>query len=118
MLGGGMRQAGIIAAAGIVAIEKMVDRLKDDHANAKRLATGLANLGYGIDASKVQTNIVICGVSAVGMNSREWISKMSDHGVKTGAVDAGRVRMVTHRGIEKEDIDLAINAAKKVIKQA
>ena len=118
MLGGGMRQAGIIAAAGIVAIEKMVDRLKDDHANAKRLATGLSNLGYGVDASKVQTNMVICGVSAVGTNSREWISKMREHGVKTGPVDAGRVRMVTHRGIEKEDIDLAINAAEKVVKQA
>jgi threonine aldolase len=118
MLGGGMRQAGIIAAAGIVAIEKMVDRLKDDHTNAKRLATGLAKLGYGIDPSQVQTNIVICSVSALGTRSREWASKMSEHGVKTDPVDAGRIRMVTHRGIEKEDIDFTINAAELVAHQA
>ena len=114
MLGGGMRQAGIIAAAGIIAIEKMVDRLKDDHANAKSLAKGLANLGISVDPAQIETNIVICDVSPLGVNAEEWMSQMNKYGVKAGPVDANRVRMVTHRGIEKDDIDYTISAAERL----
>ena len=118
MLGGGMRQAGIIAAAGIIAIEKMVDRLKDDHANAKTLAKGLAKLGVSVDPSQVETNIVICDVSPVAVSAEEWISQMNKYGVKAGPVDASRVRMVTHRGIEKDDIDYTITAAERVTNES
>jgi threonine aldolase len=117
MLGGGMRQAGIIAAAGIIAIEKMVDRLKDDHENAKILANGLAKLGFPIDLSSIQTNILMYDVSAMGMDADAWISKMSEYGVKFGAVDAKRVRMVTHRGIERDDVEYVVNAAAKSVDQ-
>lgn len=118
MLGGGMRQAGIIAAAGIIAIEKMVDRLKDDHANAKMLAKGLAKIeGISLDPSQVQTNIVAYDVTELGTNAADWVAKMNDFGVKAGAVESGRVRMVTHRGIEKEDIDYAVSVAEKIATQ-
>jgi threonine aldolase len=117
MLGGGMRQAGIIAAAGIIAIEKMVDRLKDDHANAKMLASGLAKLGVPVDPATVQTNILIYDVSGLGVNADTWVSSLSEYGIKFGAVDAKRVRMVTHRGVEKDDIEYTLNVAAKVVDQ-
>jgi len=118
MLGGGMRQAGVIAAPGIIAIEKMVDRLKDDHANARLLATGLAKIeGVSLDLSRVQTNIVLYDVTGLGVGAREWVGKMSKFGVKASAQEGGRVRMVTHRGIEKDDIAYALNVAEKVAKE-
>lgn len=117
MLGGGMRQAGIIAAAGIIAIEKMVDRLRDDHANAQLLAKGLARIdGIVADPKQVQTNIVIYDVSGLGIDSRTWIRELKKHGVKAGAQEGGRVRMVTHRGIEREDIEYALTAVKEIAK--
>ena len=117
MLGGGMRQAGVIAAAGIIAIEKMVGRLKDDHVNAKILAGGLAKLGVSVDPSSVQTNILIYDVSGLGVNADTWVSRMGEYGIKFGAVDGNRVRMVTHRGVEKEDIEYTLDAAEKIIDQ-
>jgi threonine aldolase len=118
MLGGGMRQAGVIAAPGIIAIEKMVDRLKDDHANAKMLAKGLAKIGgISLDPSHVQTNIVLYDVTGVGASAQEWVAKINEFGVKAGAQEGGRVRMVTHRGIEKEDIEYTLSVAEKVARQ-
>jgi threonine aldolase len=118
MLGGGMRQAGIIAAPGIVAIEKMVDRLKDDHANARRLAQGLADIqAISLNVSQVQTNIVIYDVSGLGVNADNWVTRLQEFGVRAGAEEGGRVRMVTHRGIEREDIEYALQVAEKVASQ-
>jgi threonine aldolase len=110
MLGGGMRQAGVIAAAGIIAIEKMIDRLKDDHANAQILARGLMSIeGIAIDPTQVQTNIVVYDVSGLGIDGERWVDKLNASGVKAGTLEAGRVRMVTHRGIEKDDIEYALS---------
>jgi threonine aldolase len=118
MLGGGMRQAGIIAAPGIIAIEKMIDRLKDDHENAKLLARGLSKIdGISLDLDHIQTNIVRYDVSGLGIAAIEWAARLRDLGVKAGAQDAGRVRMVTHRGIEKEDIEYTLGIAEKAAKQ-
>ncbi len=118
MLGGGMRQAGIIAAPGIIAIEKMIDRLKDDHENAKLLARGLSKIdGISLDLDYIQTNIVRYDVSGLGIAAIEWAARLRDLGVKAGAQEAGRVRMVTHRGIEKEDIEYTLEVAEKVAKQ-
>jgi len=115
MLGGGMRQAGVIAAAGIIAIEKMVGRLKDDHENARSLAKGLSAIdGIAVDLSKVQTNIVAYDVSGLGIDGQTWVAKLGEAGVKAGPLEAGRVRMVTHRGIEREDIDFTLSVAEKV----
>jgi threonine aldolase len=114
MLGGGMRQAGVIAAAGIIAIEKMVDRLRDDHSNAQTLAKGLAAIkGISLDLSHVQTNIVIYDVFGLGTTGEEWAAKLSAFGVRVSPMENTRVRMVTHRGVEREDIEYALGAAEK-----
>jgi len=112
MLGGGMRQAGVIAAAGIIAIEKMVERLKDDHSNAQILAKGLASIdGITIDRARVQTNIVAYDVSGLGTSGEGWVARLSESGVKAGVLENSRVRMVTHRGIEREDVEYALDVA-------
>lgn len=116
MLGGGMRQAGILAACGIVAIEKMIDRLKDDHDNARKLAEGLAQLnGISIDLDTVQTNIVIFDVSQLG-GSHTFIEALERKGVKCLPRDETHVRMVTHRMVSAEDIDTALERIKEVVK--
>ena len=118
MLGGGMRQAGVIAAAGIISIEKMVDRLRDDHSNAQTLAKGLASIeGISTDLPHVQTNIVVYDVSGLGTDGERWVAKLGESGVKAGALEGSRVRMVTHRGIEKEDIEYTLSIAEKTAAQ-
>jgi threonine aldolase len=118
MLGGGMRQAGVIAAAGIIAIEKMVDRLKDDHANAQILAKGLRLIeGISIDPTQVQTNIVAYDVSGLGIDGERWVAKLNESGVKAGTLEAGRVRMVTHRGVERTDIEYTLAVAEQAAEE-
>jgi len=119
LLGGGMRQAGIIAASGIVALEKLVDRLADDHANAKRLAAGLGKIeGVAVDMERVQTNMVLFDTSDLGIEDSEFILKLQEKGVLALTHDLHVVRMVTHRGIEKEHIDKAIAAVEAVAMEA
>jgi threonine aldolase len=112
MLGGAMRQAGIIAACGIVALEEMVPRLAEDHANARILARGIHDLGYRIELDRVQTNIVVFEVSP--MTSQEFIPKLEKEGVKCVQFGETTVRMVTHYGIEEKDIRCALEALEKV----
>ncbi|MDR3592962.1 MAG: GntG family PLP-dependent aldolase [Negativicutes bacterium] len=114
MLGGGMRQAGVIAAAGIVALSSMVDRLAEDHENAKRLAEGIANLGYEIDLATVQTNIVIFSVDGLKIDAPALVAALGENGVKAGAFGERRVRMVTHLGIERSDIDYTVDILAKM----
>jgi threonine aldolase len=106
MVGGGMRQGGIIAAAGVYALEHMVDRLADDHANAKLLARGLAELPtIDLDPETIETNIVIFGVRG------DWLGfarSMKQAGVLSTITAPGRLRMVTHFGIERADIEEAL----------
>ena len=114
MLGGGMRQAGILAACGVVALEKMIDRLKDDHKNARKLAEGLSGLtGISIDLDTVQTNIIIFNVSAL-KGSQKFIEALDKKGVKCLARDENHVRMVTHRMISEDDIDYALDRIREV----
>jgi threonine aldolase len=113
MLGGGMRQAGVLAAAGIVALEKMVDRLAEDHANARRLAEGLADLpGVLIELERVQTNIVYFNLTSdVKTPSGIIVRRMLEHNIKI--LDGGpgrRFRFVTHAWIDRSDIDRALLA--------
>lgn len=109
MLGGGMRQAGIIAAAGVYALEHMVERLADDHENANALARGLAELPMiDLDPDTIDTNIVIFRVQdAVG-----FARALKQEGVLCTMPGPGRIRMVTHDGIERADIDEALNRAR------
>lgn len=109
MLGGGMRQVGVITAAGIVALQKMVNRLADDHANAKQLAHGLSRIpGITINPEKVQTNIVMFEPPTT-MSAPEFIEQMASRGVKFTYPGGRRVRAVTNRMVVTADIDEALN---------
>jgi threonine aldolase len=99
-LGGGMRQAGILAAAGLIALEHGPARLHEDHANARLLAEGLAAIpGVQIDLATVQTNIVICDVSGTGQSSTEIVAALKSQGVLAGTVNPQLVRFVTHLNV-------------------
>jgi threonine aldolase len=116
VLGGGMRQAGVLAAAGIVALETMVDRLAEDHANARRLAEGLAALpGILLDPASVPTNIIIFELAADALSPQEFAAGLAARGIKLSPIGGRRLRAVTHHGIEEEDIERALAAAKTVL---
>jgi len=108
MVGGGMRQAGVIAAAGIVALQKMVGRLAEDHTNAQRLAYGLARIpGISIQPERVKTNIVAFQ-SPTTISGTEFIQRLDARGVKVGNRGGRTVRAVTHRMITTTDVDQAL----------
>jgi threonine aldolase len=112
MVGGGMRQAGVIAAAGVYALEHMVERLAEDHENAKVLARGLAELPVvDLDAESIQTNIVIFRVE----DSLGFMRAAKREGVLCTSPGPGRVRMVTHYGIERADIDEALGRIRQAV---
>jgi threonine aldolase len=114
MLGGGMRQVGVLAAAGIVALEKMVDRLAEDHAHARQLADGIATLhGIRIDPAKVQTNIVIFVVDAPG-GVKELVAGCTARKVKIHAIGPAAIRCVTHKDVDREDIDRGLEAFREI----
>lgn len=105
MLGGGMRQAGVIAAAGLYALEHNVARIPQDHANARLLAEGLARIpGLVVDPALVQTNIVNVGLAEGGMSGWEFEAALAARGVLFGALDGHSVRMVTHLQVSESDI--------------
>jgi len=108
MLGGGMRQAGVIAAAGIVALETMINRLAEDHATARRLAEGLSRMaGIKVSLEKVETNIVYFEL-AEKIPVTEFIGKLASNGVKLSHFGGQRFRAVTHRMLTAADIDQAL----------
>jgi threonine aldolase len=117
MVGGGMRQAGVLAAAGIVALSEMVDRLAEDHLHARILAEGLAELpGVQLDLDTVQTNIVIFGPRQPQPQGPSFAQILAREGVKIGDIGGGRFRAVTHYGISKADIQEAVRIIRKVWK--
>lgn len=110
MVGGSMRQAGVIAAPGLVALEKMIPRLKEDHDNAKRLAKGLSKIkGIEVDANSVQTNIILADVTGTGMKSDAFVEMCSKLGIKIFSFGPEIARFVTHYGIDKNDVDMTIS---------
>ena len=121
LLGGGMRQAGILAAAGIVALNEMVDRLAEDHANARRLAEGLARVpGLDLRPEEVDTNFVFFGVldgNGRRTDPTRFIEAAGEAGVLLSTGDDGRVRAATHYGVAAEDIERAITALERVARR-
>jgi threonine aldolase len=108
-LGGGMRQAGVLAAAGLIALEKMTGRLKEDHENARLLADGVARLpAIKFDATAVQTNIVIFDISPLGVATTELSAKLKQHGLLADGVDDRRMRLVTHHDVSRDDCQQAL----------
>ena len=115
MLGGGMRQAGVLAAAGLIALEETPKRLHEDHENAKRLAEGLAELpGIKIDPEKVVTNIVIFDVSETGITADEICKRLRERGVLASGFGSS-IRMVTHYDVPRTDIDTTLQQLKSVV---
>ena len=108
-LGGGMRQAGILAAAGLIALEEMPARLPEDHANAQILASGLAQIsGIAIDPAMVQTNIVIFDVSATGLTGKEFSARLKAGGVLLNSINDREMRALTHCDVTRADCEKAL----------
>lgn len=117
VVGGGMRQAGVIAAAGIVALTEMLDRMADDHAHARLLAQGLAELPQlTIELDYVQTNIVVFRLRSPQWTPARLIEALREQGVLIGGFGDERLRMVTHYGIRRNDIDTVLAALQRVFK--
>lgn len=116
LLGGGMRQAGVIAAAGIVALEEMVERLAEDHANARRLAEGLAAIpGLRVELARVQSDIVRFELVAEQLTPAEFVAGMRERGVLVGGMGGRTLRAVTHYGIDADDVGAAVAAARELL---
>jgi threonine aldolase len=117
-LGGGMRQAGILAAAGLIALEKHTARLKEDHDNAKFLAQGLARIpGIKIDPATVQTNIVIFDIGGTGIGSAEFTRRMGERNVLAGGVNNELVRFVTHMDVDRAGCERALEVVAEICKR-
>jgi threonine aldolase len=116
--GGAMRQAGIIAAAGVYALRHHVDRLAEDHERARQLARGLAQLrGVAIDPERVETNIVIFDVSGTGLSGDDFAARtLASHGVRFSVLGPTMVRAVTHLDIPADGITLALEAARVALR--
>jgi len=117
MLGGGMRQAGVLAAAGIISLQKMTERLSEDHRRAASLADGLSSIpGISFEMGKPQTNMVFPYLtSLVSLSPLEIATKLADKGIKVGVVGARSFRLVTHYWIRDEDVAATIDAFRKII---
>jgi threonine aldolase len=115
MLGGAMRQAGVIAAAGIVALDSMVARLADDHRRGRRIAEGLHALDRRlVDPRKVESNIVMVDLAGTGADAGKWVPVLAASGVRAGTWTRTQLRLVTHRHIGDADVDGAIAAFRAV----
>ena len=118
MVGGGMRQAGVLAAAGIEALENMVDRLAEDHANARRLAEGFAQTpGFVVDLASVQTNILIWDLATMKVSPQEVVERLRADSVKILPIGGQQFRAVTHYGIEIDDIDRVVRVSQRIMEQ-
>jgi len=119
-VGGGMRQAGVFAAAGLVALDTMVDRLAEDHAQAKRLAHLLTEAGLRLDppAEEVETNILYAEVPEELMDAATFVERLAVEGVQVNPPRGGRVRLITHLNVSADDVETAGAAVRRVLKKA
>ena len=116
-LGGGMRQAGIIASAGLFSLKKFEKQIRCDHSNAQILAQGINEIdGLNIDISKVKTNIIYFSINKKIMSGKDFVKLMACYNIKFFEVSENRFRLVTHYGIDKSDIDYVLSLFNKFIK--
>lgn len=113
-LGGGVRQAGIIAAAGLFALEKHVDRLEEDHRNAQLIADGLKDLD-GVEVTYPDTNILVFRLVGFDIGLEYFIRRLSDEGVLAGTIGVDKVRFVTHLDISRREAEEALNVTKSIL---
>ena len=118
MLGGGMRQVGVLAAAGLVALEKMTTRLKEDHANAQLLARGLAGIhGIKLDPERVQTNILVFDIAETRQTTAEFSMKLKKRGVLANGINPREMRLVTHKDVSLGHCELALGAIRDALQE-
>lgn len=116
-LGGGLRQVGVIAAPGIIALEKMVERLAEDHAHARQLAEGLNSIdGLYVDLEGVETNIILCDIKGTGWSNEQFVTRLKEVGVLASPFDDGIIRFVTHREISESMVQEAVEAIRQTLK--
>jgi threonine aldolase len=116
LFGGAMRQAGIVAAAGLYALEHHVERLADDHANARRLAEGLADAGLPVDLEQVETNFVLLDVTRLGVAAEDAVARLCAEGVLLSlAARPGFLRAVTHLDVSAADVERAVAAIPRAL---
>jgi threonine aldolase len=115
-LGGGLRQVGIIAAPGLIALTKMPERLYQDHENAQLLATGVSEISSLTVANQVDTNIVVVDVSRTGMSADEFSIRLKEQGILANSFGNGLVRFVTHFDIATADIDKALKGISDIVR--
>jgi len=116
-IGGGMRQAGVIAAPGILALTKMVERLAEDHENAEKLRTGLEALGIPVDRGGILTNIVNLDVSPAGWKAALFSDRLHGCGIKVKVCSDHTIRMVTHNDIQARDVSSILDAIGNVLRE-
>ena len=114
-LGGGMRQAGVLAAAGLIALEEGPKRLHEDHDNARFLAAGLAQIpGISIDPATVKTNILIFDISGTGADSAQFIKRLAGHKILAGSANSHCIRFVTHRDVNRRQCEQALHTVEAI----
>lgn len=114
-LGGGMRQAGFLAASGIVSLTKMVDRLAEDHHKARRLADAIEDMESLVVVNRPDTNIVIMNIENTKQSNEEFLERLKKEGVLAVSFGEGQIRLTTHYDVSEEDIDHAISALRRVV---
>jgi threonine aldolase len=115
LFGGAWRQAGIVAAAGLVALDEGPGRLAEDHANARRLAEGVASVTPSVvDPVGIETNMVFCDTAAIDLSPWRARARLGDAGILSNVV-AGKLRLVTHRDVTREDVDETVSAWRDLV---
>ncbi|SDX08930.1 L-threonine aldolase [Marininema mesophilum] len=116
LLGGGMRQAGVLAAAGIISVNNMVDRLEEDHKRARQFAEGLLLItGIELDLKQVETNIVFFRVTDPQFTPEKFIEKLKANGIAIETLGHGRIRAVFHRGVTGKEVDEVLDVIQKIM---
>jgi threonine aldolase len=119
MLGGNMRQAGLLAACGLVALEQMIDRLAEDHTHARQLAEGLAAFDPSLcNPGDVETNIVMVEVGSIAGTAQQWSNALAAHGVMTAPATSSVLRLVTHRHIGSAEVVRTIDTFRRMLSEA
>jgi threonine aldolase len=114
-LGGGMRQAGVIAAPGIIALTKMVNRLHEDHEKAEKMRLGLERLGIKVDREGILTNIINLDISPIGWEASSFAEELSRFKIKVKVCSKSNLRIVIHNDIHPEDVDFVLQTIKRII---
>jgi threonine aldolase len=115
LFGGALRQAGIVAAAALYALDHNVERLADDHARARRLAEGLAEAGLPVDPAATETNFIGLEVEPLGITVEQATERIADEGVLVGWLRPGVIRIATYPGVEDDDVDAAVTAISRAL---